>query len=393
MKIGILTQPLHRNYGGILQNWAFQQVLRCMGDEPEMIFLYGGYRPKGKLLVMRCISLVKCIVRKYLFGRKNVYLYPVFDPQYNPGSPMYADAKFVNCIHKTKRLTENVDIARFVASRSYDAFIVGSDQVWREDYSPSITRYFLDFLSEDDKRPRIAYAASFGKSKDYISPENMPRCRESLHRFDAVSVREYEGLDILKRDFDYHNGVKVLDPTLLLSADDYRRQIKDKDLLDKTRPHVAAYILDESEDKSAILAGVASQFELPVKTFSGEFRGEKMLTVSQWLAEFESADFIVTDSFHGCVFSIIFHKPFVAIANKDRGIDRFVSLLRDAGLEDRLVYSSDDFNTRKESLLIAPDYMAVEQRMTMLRKASLDFLSNALSKNANKEVSMAGTKV
>lgn len=323
---------------------------------------------------------------------KNVFLYSIFNFQYNPDAPQYADAKFVRCIRQTQQLPADVDMSNYIKHRGYDAFIVGSDQVWREDYSPSITRYFLDFLSEDDKRPRIAYAASFGKSKDYISPENMPRCRESLHRFDAVSVREYEGLDILKRDFDYHNGVKVLDPTLLLSADDYRRQIKDKDFLDKTRSHVSAYILDESEDKSAILAEVASQLELPVKKFSGEFRGEKMLSVSQWLAEFEGADFIVTDSFHGCVFSIIFHKPFVAIANKDRGIDRFVSLLRDAGLEDRLVYSSDDFNMRKESLLIAPDYMAVEQRMTMLRKASLDFLSNALSKNANKGVSMAETK-
>lgn len=392
MKIGILTQPLHRNYGGILQNWALQQALRYMGDEPEMVFLYGGYRPKGKLLFLRCVSLVKCVARKYLFGRKNVYLYPVFDSKYNPRIPMYADAKFVKCIHKTKRLTENVDIARFVASRNYDAFIVGSDQVWREDYSPSITRYFLDFLSEVDKRPRVAYAASFGKSKDYISLENMPRCRELLHRFDAVSVREYEGLENLKMDFDYHNGVKVLDPTLLLSADDYRRQIKDKDFLDKTRPHVAAYILDESEDKSAILAEVASQLELPVKTFSGEFRGEKMLTVSQWLAEFEGADFVVTDSFHGCVFSIIFHKPFVAIANKDRGIDRFVSLLRDAGLEDRLIYSSDDFNTHKERLLVVPDYMVVEQRLSSLRKASLAFLSDALSKNENKGVNTIGTK-
>lgn len=383
MKIGILTQPLHRNYGGILQNWALQHVLKDMAHESEMIFLCGGYRPKGKLLVLRCMSLVKCVVKKYLFGRRNVYLYSVFNPQYNPGIPMYADVEFVNCIHKTKRLTENVDAARFVASRGYDAFIVGSDQVWREDYSPSITHFFLDFLSEGDKRPRIAYAASFGKPKNYISKENMPRCRELLHRFDAVSVREYEGLDILKRDFDYYKGVKVLDPTLLLSADDYRGQIKEMDFLDRTRPHISAYILDESEDKSAILAEVASRLKLPVKTFSGEFRGEKMLTVSQWLAEFEGADFVVTDSFHGCVFSIIFHKPFVAIANKDRGIDRFVSLLRDAGLEDRLIYSSDDFNTHKERLLVVPDYMAVEQRLSSLRKASLAFLSDALSKNEN----------
>lgn len=391
MKIGILTQPLRLNYGGILQNWALQQVLKRMGHEPEMIFQCYGHRPNGKLLVMRCLSFVKCLIKRYLLGRKNVYLHSIFSPEYNPRLPQYADGSFVRRIQKTRRLVGDIDLAKFEKRRGYEAFIVGSDQVWREDYSPRIETYFLDFLTEDDKRPKIAYAASFGKSKDYISKEKMPFCRELLHRFDAVSVREYEGMGILKRDFDYNKGIKVLDPTLLLSADDYRKQIKDKDRL--SVPHVAAYVLDSSKDKNAILSEVSSQLNLPSKAFSGEPDGRNMLTVSQWLAEFADADYIVTDSFHGCVFSIIFHKPFVAIANKDRGLDRFVSLLRDAGLEDRLVYSYDDFNTRKESLLIAPDYMAVEQRMTMLRKASLDFLSNALSKNANKEVSMAGTKV
>lgn len=384
MKIGILTQPIHLNYGGILQNWALQQMLKRMGHDSETVFRqYDIPHLTIYHYVIRCLSWLKCIVQRYILGDSLVFMCSPFARIYDPTGPEFADAEFVDKIAKTRQLFRDSEFRREIANRNYDAFIVGSDQVWREDYSPSITHFFLDFLSEGDKRPRIAYAASFGKPKNYISKENMPRCRELLHRFDAVSVREYEGLDILKRDFDYHKGVKVLDPTLLLSADDYREQIKEMDFLDRTRPHISAYILDESEDKSAILAEVASRLKLPVKTFSGEFRGEKMLTVSQWLAEFEGADFVVTDSFHGCVFSIIFHKPFVAIANKDRGIDRFVSLLRDAGLEDRLIYSSDDFNTHKERLLVVPDYMAVEQRLSSLRKASLAFLSDALSKNEN----------
>lgn len=392
MKIGILTQPPHINYGGVIQNWALQQVLKRMGHEPILINRAYG-TPYSTFCSIQIRASISAFIHRYFLGNTRHFIRNPFKKGFTFFYPLCCDKKFVNQkIKKTKQLFSDKDLLQYVNKEDLDAYIVGSDQVWREEYSPSILNYFLSFLSGDSTSLRIAYAASFGKSAKYISKDKMPRCRELLHRFDAVSVREYEGLEILKRDFDYHKGVKVLDPTLLLSADDYRRQISDKDFLGKTRPHVAAYILDESEDKSAILAEVASQLELPVKTFSGEFRGEKMLSVSQWLAEFEGANFVVTDSFHGCVFSIIFHKPFVAIANKDRGIDRFVSLLRDAGLEDRLVYSSDDFNTRKESLLIAPDYMAVEQRMTMLRKASLDFLSNALSKNANNGVSIAGTK-
>lgn len=378
MKIGILTQPLRRNYGGILQNWALQQILADMGHKPEMIFLCGGHRPQGRLLALRCMSLVKCVVKKYLFGYRNVFLYSVFNPEYNPSAPQYADAEFVGRVHKTKQLTKDADMERFVASRGYDAFIVGSDQVWREDYSPSITRFFLDFLPECDNRPRIAYAASFGKSKDYISEAHMPRCRELLLHFDAVSVREHEGLDILERDFDYHKGVKVLDPTLLLSADNYRELINGKDRASISEPHIAAYILDMSEDKDAILIETTSCLRIPVKTFYGDFHGENMLTVSQWLAEFDSADFVVTDSFHGCIFSIIFHKPFVVIANQERGLERFLSLLHDTGLENRLVYSFDDFMARKDNLLTAPDYTVTEQLLDTLRRMSLNFLTNAL---------------
>lgn len=381
MKIGILTQPLHRNFGGILQNWALQQVLVHMGHKPEMIFLCGNSRPHGKLLAMRYMSFAKCVIKRYLLGCRDVYLHSILNPEYNPTLPQYADAEFVAHIHKTKRLTADMDVAKYIASRGYDAFVVGSDQVWREDYSPYIPHYFLDFLRSDDRRPRIAYAASFGKAKNYISEERMPICRKLLHRFDAVSVREYEGLDILSRDFDYHEGVKVLDPTLLISADDYKGLIKDKDYAHKA--YVAAYILDSSKDKTAILAEVSSHLNLPIQSLLEDPHGAKMLTVSQWLAAFDSADFVVTDSFHGCVFSIIFHKPFIAIANEFRGLDRFISLLRDAGLEKRLVFSSEEFEMRKDSLFTVPDYTAVERRLSESRSVSLDFLADALQMNNN----------
>ena len=193
-------------------------------------------------------------------------------------------------------------------------------------------------------------------------------------------MREYEGLDILSRDFDYHKGVKVLDPTLLISADDYKGLIKDKDYAHEA--YVAAYILDPSKDKTAILAEVSSHLNLPVQSLLEEPHGAKMLTVSQWLA-FDRADFVVTDSFHGCVFSIIFHKPFIAIANEFRGLDRFISLLRDAGLENRLVFSSEEFEMRKDSLFTVPDYTDVERRLSASRSVSMDFLADALQINDN----------
>lgn len=378
MKIGILTQPLHWNYGGIIQNWALQQVLRRMGHEPKMIFITGHDKPNVQLITLRCLSFAKCAIKKYLLNRSDVYLHSVLDPRYNPSGPHYADDEFVKDICKTKPLVRDSNLAALVNKQGYEAFVVGSDQVWREEYSPRIQSYFLDFMPEDDKRKRIAYAASFGKESDYISPEKMPECRRLLGRFDAVSVREAEGVDIVRRDFGRHQVEKVLDPTLLLSATDYEALIAPTDR--HSSPYIASYILDPDDEKTAILTQLATDKNLPVSEINIGIRPEGMPTVSQWLANFADADFVVTDSFHGCVFSIIFSKPFIAIANAERGLGRFVSLLSEFSLISRLVYNFDDFSTKRQHLLVPLDYSPVRQRHDALRNHSLTWLKNALEK-------------
>lgn len=377
MKIGILTQPLQRNYGGIIQNWALQQMLNFLGHESETISLNGDKRPNGKLVAMRCISFVKCIVKRYLLNRQDLYFYSIFDPRYNPAAPKYADKEFINGINKTKCVTADFNLTKVVAKLGYEAFIVGSDQVWREEYSPNILSYFLDFLPEYDKRKRIAYAASFGKSRDYISKEKISECRRLLQRFDTVSVRENEGIEIVKSDFGREQVEKVLDPTLLLTAEDYEKIILSKDRHQK--PYIASYILDKSEEKSSILKQIADIKKLPINEIDIEGKNGKWATMSQWLANFADADFVVTDSFHGTVFSIIFGKPFIAIANKDRGLDRFVSLLGELNLQDRLVFDLDDFEAKKDLLISALDYKLVNNNLNNLRKASIKFLTDALS--------------
>lgn len=374
MKIGILTQPLHWNYGGIIQNWALQQVLMRMGHKPETIAII---QPNLKLVIIRCASFIKCILKKYIFNCKNVYIYSILNPEYNPSYPIYADKEFVKRINQSKHLIANLNLKRYINRHEFDAVIVGSDQVWREEYSPNILSFFLDFLPENDKRKRIAYAASFGKGQDYISVEKMPECCRLLSLFDAVSVRENSGVDIVKRDFGRRQVKKVLDPTMLLTPEDYIKLIDSKDRHDKS--YIASYILDHSEDKSAILNQVSEAKELPVNKIDLEVRPEGMSTVSQWLANFADADFVVTDSFHGCVFSIIFGKPFIAIANAERGLDRFRSLLCEFGLMNRLITNMCDFRGRQDSLMSSPDYIAVNSRLALLRQSSLKFLTDALA--------------
>ncbi len=377
MKIGILTQPLLHNYGGILQNWSLQQVLRRLGHEPEMIFLDEGSRPHGKLLAMRCMSYLKCLIKRKVFGRRDVYLHPVLNPRYNPDVPEFADCGFVKKIRKTRRLFADEDLTKYTARRNYDAFIVGSDQVWREEYSPDILAYFLKFLTDDDKRPKVAYAASFGKNRDFISADKMPECRRLLGRFKAVSVRENEGIEIVRSIFGRSQVEKVLDPTLLLTQSDFLALISPQDRHNK--PHITSYILDRNVIKSTILDEVKDELKLPCCEMGTNPGAGQMPGFSRWLANFADASFVVTDSFHGCVFSIIFEKPFIVIANAERGLDRFRTLLGEFGLSDRLLNQYTEFTERKAKLLSSPDYAFINGLLEASRRDSLKFLRDALA--------------
>lgn len=379
MKIGILTQPLVLNYGGIIQNWALQQILKSLGHEPVMINrCYDAPIRTAKLIVVRSLSFIKHLTLKVIGCDSRASLCNPFARVYNLYVPTYADKSFCSEeIVKSKALYSDKELRKWVDNCDVEAFIVGSDQVWRQEYSPRIETYFLDFLSETDTRKRIAYAASFGTDNGYIDQDKLAKCSRLLNRFDAVSLREDGGLKIVREVFGCNNAVKVLDPTLLLSADHYKALINES--AKSGKPYVAAYILDDNDEKDTIISDVISCLKMSVKRMSVNYTGTKMPTIAQWLATFANADFVVTDSFHGCVFSIIFEKPFIAIGNHYRGLDRFSSLLDSLDLGNRLVYSLDEFNANRCTLLSPVDYKSINALLDEQRHHSLSFLTNALA--------------
>lgn len=374
MRIGILTLPLsNNNYGGILQAWALQQVLREQGHKPILIDRhFNVQKPSFWELFKRCVSVLKNSVSIFLRGDKNIYLKNPFLREY---IPWQYDQKFVSRkISQTKQLYNSAELYEHLSESGYDLVIVGSDQIWRDDYFPDITDFFLI----NYKGKKISYAASFGKDKDYISKDKMPQCRVALKQFSAVSCREYSGVEILKKDFGIE-GKKVLDPTLLLQASDYIDLIGPKRL--KPSEGVVSYILDSNSDKDAILSDIIRKIGSEVARMNLENDPQKgrPLEVEEWIANIANSEYVVTDSFHGCVFSIIFRKPFVAIANKERGLDRFLSLLKDCGLEDRLVFSFEDYIVKKAEVILNIDYDHVYNRLAKWRTDSLKFLKDAVS--------------
>ena len=365
-KIALLTLPLHSNYGGILQCYALQTVLERMGCEvtvlnrrwvaPKLTFL---------LFILRCVSMLKCVFRRHVLGQKEWHVQKPWAENYAPyrtmeglwGNPRFLQAFVREHIHQTKPLFSSQKLGQAAEEGQFDSFVVGSDQVWREQYAPEITDYFLGFLPDSDRRPKVAYAASFGLERVGISDEKLERCRQLSQKFTSVSVREQSAVRLAKEVLAV-DARWVLDPTLLLSAENYQF---DGRSAGKNWAGVATYILDGNETKSQVVGDVSTSLSLPVKAMSlsplaEDGQQDDMLPVEEWLRAFAQADFVVTDSFHGCVFSIIHRKPFIAIANEGRGTDRFTSLLGYFGLQDRLVFSMEDYRQKRSKEIVPPNY-------------------------------------
>ena len=261
--------------------------------------------------------------------------YPVISQYTQPFIDKYIHRKVVN---SPEELQES----------DFDAIVVGSDQVWRPKYYGKIENAYLGFAKGWNIK-RIAYAASFGTDDWEYTDEQTKECGELLKKFDAISVREASGVTLCKEHF----GVEVqhvIDPTMLLYKEDYIRLIEAANT-PKAKGTLLNYILDETPGKKELIEQIAKDKSLVPFRVNSRVEDHKALLkeriqppVEQWLRGFYDAEFVVTDSFHACVFSILFGKPFVVIGNKKRGMARFESLLKMFGLEDRLVSCSEDYN-------------------------------------------------
>ena len=224
---------------------------------------------------------------------------------------------------------------------------------------------------------------------DNLSEYNEPqieKCATLLKKFDAVSVREDTAVNLCKEHFGV-DAVQMLDPTLLLTKDDYIGLFSN-DTAVSSKGKMLVYILDNSERKDSICDSLASEINLipfwldspdqDHKKLPVEYRTK--MPVEQWLRSFYDADFVLTDSFHGCVFSIIFHKPFVVIGNCERGLTRIESLLNLLDLNDRMVLLEDDLTSKKYKLQNNIDFTAVDSKLQACCESALNFLKYSIGK-------------
>lgn len=374
MKIAILTLPLHTNYGGILQCYALQTVLERQGYDVKVLTkpLY-----TRTYYIIWFFAIIKRFFKRIFLGKKISILYAPYQLEIKnvrKNTNLFID----RYIHKylTRSLSKKI-------SKKFDSIIVGSDQVWRAKYV-NVEDYFLSFL-EDEKIKRIAYAASFGVDNiSEYSPEQLEKCIHLLRKFDYVSVRELSGVNICHRYFNI-NAIQLLDPTLLLAPNDYLSLI-DKKNVNEPLGNMLVYILDKTDEKVQLVNKIAAERGLVPFWIGIENKNESLSTgysvkisVEQWLYSFEKADFVFTDSFHGCAFSILFNKQFIVIGNKERGMSRFTSLLSIFQLDERLIFSKNDYENRIINLSTDIDYKIINNILSIERDKSYDFFYKSLN--------------
>ena len=379
MKLGILTLVPYDNYGGILQGYALQTVLERMGHDVTILRtkLYNWISLKDKV-----IRFVYWFKDRYVLRKPGVScLIPgtYLDYRVERIKPFIAKN-----IHFTREFTSTKDLYQFQEDEHYDGFVVGSDQTWRPSLSPDLYHMFCDFLPVDSKKLRIAYAASFGVDTNDFKPEQQLKCKELIKRFDAISVREESGVDLCEELFDVH-AEHVLDPTMLLDKEDYLSLIRNyKPIFEHT--DLVQYMFFFKHEENAIINKVSellnskpvnlmTKYFLNQVTDKSQLPDAQFLPVEEWLSAYNKAKFVLTDSFHGTVFCIIFNVPFLCVSPV--AIARFKSLLKIYGLEDRLVMKESEI-TKK--LLEKPiDWDRVNQIRENLKKRSLEYLKKSLS--------------
>lgn len=372
-KIVILTWLHNGNYGSILQGFALQRYLRNEYYDVQNIDLRPSMIEKLKncfkqrnpffLLINEKISAYiankSCSDIESLRRRENKF-----------------NAFLINKFNLTRTYHQFSELSE--VNNAYDAYVCGSDQIWSPMLlSPS---YYFNFLSDDAKK--ISYACSFGMSKIPISKRT--RIKKMLMRYDAISVREDIGLNIVE-SLTHKNAVITVDPTMLLSATDWDAILCDRPLYNK--PYMFCYFLSYNSEYWQKAVDIAKQNGLQMIVVPTTKESYKLGDIQicdagpeDWVNLVKNASIVVTDSFHGCVFSIIYKRQFCVFKrfsdkNSVSQNSRVYTLLSAYKLEKCLVDNVSQFQPTE---ILEEEYNDVLTLVKERSTQSMEWLKNAI---------------
>ncbi len=363
VKVGVITFHSANNYGATLQAWALQKVLKDMGIDTGIInyhppIIDGLYDPM-KLKVGLSRQVKKATL--YIRNRKSLIRYKKFH------SFLKRNFNLIGDYTSYKELKS--------ANFNLDAYITGSDQVWNPSHIGGFNpAYFLDFAKEGKKK--ISYAASIGT--EYIDVRYKDKMKKSLETFTSISIRERSSKDAVESLVDKPVEV-VLDPTLLLNKEDYD-EIKVKSKIKK--PYILLYSIEKNPELIAFANKISVALGLPIlqrrpgHELINQLEPFYTADTGEFLGYVESAECVITNSFHGTVFSILYGKPFVSMLHSDTG-SRTEDLLNELGLSSHLLHRLSDFDDF--DMFRYEDRDEVVRKIEKLKGKSLEFLRGSLS--------------
>tara|TARA_B110000503_G_C7142656_1_gene411559 strand:- start:1096 stop:2277 length:1182 start_codon:yes stop_codon:yes gene_type:complete len=374
IKIGIFSLPLNWNYGGILQQYALSEYIKKKNFKP---IIFSRRASRKSFLILLIVNLKWKIIM--ILEKLNCFNF----------LPLVATESFKKKFldNKTKDFFDSKKITIFIKKNKIKHFIVGSDQIWNINATPSLYDSFLGFVDKDKNNVLASYAPSFAHDDWRYSTKQTQNTKILLKNFSYISVRETHGVELIKKYLD-NKSIRVLDPTFLLDASDYYKLLTNIKSNKKKIKTIFCYILKndikiiksinkyakQNNLKKISFCGLGNFFNL-IKNVTGNY------SVESWISSLKDSKLVITDSFHGMVFSIIFKKNFYVLLNQNNGTSRIYSLLKDLGLESRIIKSIDDKLITQNDI----NWNPVEIRLAKLKLESKVFLEKFFNKVLNKE--------
>lgn len=355
--VGVITFHNYDNYGAILQSYGLQVKLKEMGFEPEII----DYNCEYISNPFRLVNLKEKGLFNYIYGAI--------------GHICYIPRRRKCQEFRRKHMRYSAPVPKgsmSIVSDKYDLYIAGSDQIWDYKLTNFDTAYFLDFV--DDGKKKYSYAASIG---EHLPPEKL-RAEYSalLKRFDKILVRENYGADIVE-ELTGERPECVCDPTLLLSAEEWEPFVKTPK---KKSKYILVYQLGINTEIVEFARRLAKKTGYRIVYIPFPLVGllkcscKIAIGPSEWLGLFKNAKYVVSDSFHGVVFSLLFNRPFFTMVNGHHTNKRVEQLLKTVGLSHRVIDHVSD-----EELVSPIDFTYANQQIEKMREDSLKALKGMIS--------------
>lgn len=364
--VGIITMHKIYNFGSALQAYALMRVIENLGYDAELIDYqfpntYHGVK-KGNLIER---------IKNYI-GRR-IPLTPGF-------ATLNAYDRFWKRFFRLSIPYTSPQMLKMNPPQ-YDVYVTGSDQVWNTDYTKDDSSFLLDFVKEGK---RISYASSF--SKNTIDNCYVDLFKSYLSRYDSLSVREKSGVEIIRNLAQKESSV-VLDPTMLLTKEEWNRLADLEEDTYKGRKYIFLYIQKYSFDPTSsivkLVKFIKEKLNLPIISFRNmEHVGLSCEVVDgigpiQFLHLVRNASYIVTASFHGTAFAINYGIPFSSmIKSESYNDDRQMSLMSMFELSDRMVRMDENVT----DLNLSVSFDRVNTLLSCLRQQSKEYLTNSIGK-------------